>query len=80
MNPPKSGPTAAATAAAAPTIAYAFFCASPAKLPCTSDCIAGRSSDAPSPPITAQNTMTAVRLWASTIASAPVAYARRPIT
>ena len=51
MNPPTSGPTAAAIAAAAPTSAYAFFCAAPSKLPWMSDCIAGSKSDAPSPPI-----------------------------
>ena len=73
MNPPSSGPTAAAMAAAAPTSAYACFCAAPSKLPWISDCIAGSSSDAPSPPMTAQKTMTAVRLCASAIASAPVA-------
>ena len=51
MNPPSSGPTAAAIAAAAPTRAYTFFCAAPWKLPWIRDCIAGSSSDAPSPPI-----------------------------
>ena len=59
-KPPTSGPTAAAIAAAAPTSAYAFFCAAPWKLPWISDCIAGSSSEAPSPPMIAQNTMIAV--------------------
>ena len=54
MKPPTSGPTAAAIAAAAPTSAYARRCMAPSKLPWISDCIAGRSSDAPSPPTTAQ--------------------------
>ena len=73
MNPPSSGPTAAAIAAAAPTSAYAFCWAAPSKLPWISDCIAGSSSEAPSPPMIAQKTMIAVRLWASAIASAPTA-------
>jgi hypothetical protein len=38
-----------------------------------SDCIAGRSIDAPSPPMMAQNTMIAVRPWESAIARAPTA-------
>ena len=73
MNPPSSGPTAAAIAAAAPTSAYAFRCAAPSKLPWISDCIAGSSSDAPSPPMIAQKTMIAVSPCASAIASAPTA-------
>ena len=60
-------------AAAAPTSAYALRWAAPSKFPCTSDCIAGSSKDAPRPPITAQNTMTAVRLCARVMAIAPVA-------
>ena len=79
-KPPRSGPTAAAIAAAAPTSAYAFFVRRPSKLPWMSDCIAGSSSDAPRPPMIAQKMMTAVRLWASVIASAPIAYASRPST
>ena len=73
MNPPINGPTAAAIAAAAPTSAYAFFCAAPWKLPWMSDCIAGSRSDAPRPPMIAQKTMIAIRSWASAIARAPVA-------
>ncbi len=73
MNPPSSGPTAAAIAAAAPTRAYALRCAAPSKLPWINDCIAGNSSDAPSPPMIAQKTMIAVSPWASAIASAPTA-------
>src|SRR6185436_16130356 len=46
MKPPSRGPTAAAIAAAAPTSAYAFFCAAPVKFPWISACIAGSSSDA----------------------------------
>ena len=42
--------------------------------------MAGSSSDAPMPPMTAQKTMTAVRFCANTIATAPTAYARRPRT
>src|SRR3954447_7893929 len=80
MNPPSSGPTAAATPAAAPMAAYARFCASPVKLPWTSACIDGRSSDAPSPPITAQQRITGASDCASTIARAPTAYASSPIT
>jgi len=38
-----------------------------------SDCIAGSSSDAPSPPTIAQKTMITVRLWATVMASAPTA-------
>jgi hypothetical protein len=38
-----------------------------------SDCMAGSSSAAPSPPMIAQNTMMAVRLWATVMARAPVA-------
>ena len=41
----------------------------PSKLPWISDCIAGRYSDAPSPPITAQKTMIAARPWPTTIAA-----------
>ena len=73
MNPPISGPTAAAIAAAAPTRAYTLRRSAPSKLPWINDCIAGSSSDAPSPPSTAQNTMIAVTLWASAIDSAPMA-------
>ena len=72
-KPPSSGPTAAAMAAAAPIRAYACFCAAPAKLPWTRDCMAGSRSDAPSPPMIAQKMMTAVRLCASVMASAPTA-------
>ena len=72
-KPPSSGPTAAAIAAAAPTSAYVFFCAAPSKLPWIRDCIAGNSSEAPSPPMIAQKTMIAVRLWARVIATAPIA-------
>ena len=42
--------------------------------------MAGSSSDAPSPPMIAQNTMIAVTLWATVIASAPIAYPSRPST
>ncbi len=35
--------------------------------------MAGSSSDAPSPPMTAQKMMMAVRLWVSVMASAPTA-------
>ena len=73
MKPPISGPTAAAIAAAAPTSAYACFCAAPSKLPWMSDCMAGSSSDAPRPPMIAQKMMTAVMLCESAIASAPIA-------
>jgi hypothetical protein len=38
-----------------------------------SDCMAGSSSEAPSPPMIAQNTMMAVRPWATVMARAPVA-------
>jgi hypothetical protein len=38
-----------------------------------SDCIAGKSNDAPSPPTIAQKTMIAVRLCPSAIESAPTA-------
>jgi len=73
MNPPSSGPTAAAIAAAAPTSAYTFFCAAPSKFPWIRDCMAGSSSEAPSPPTIAQNTMIAARSWARVIATAPTA-------
>ena len=73
MKPPISGPTAAAIAADAPTSAYALRCAAPSKLPWISDCIDGRRSEAPIPPITAQKMMTAVRPCASVIARAPIA-------
>ena len=43
-NPPISGPTAAPTAAAAPTSAYVFFIAAPSKLPWINDCIAGAAA------------------------------------
>ncbi len=79
-NPPSSGPMPAAMAAAAPTSAYACFCAAPVKLPWMSDCMAGRSSEAPSPPTIAQKMTTAVMPWASVMASAPTAYARSPMT
>ena len=72
-KPPSSGPTPAAIAAAAPTSAYVFVRAAPSKFPWIRDCIAGSSSDAPSPPMIAQKTMIAVRLWASVIARAPIA-------
>jgi hypothetical protein len=45
-----------------------------------SDCMAGSRSEAPRPPMIAQKTMIAVRLWARVIARAPVAYASRPNT
>ena len=79
-NPPSSGPIAAAMAAAAPTSAYACFWAAPAKLPWISDCMAGSSSEAPSPPMIAQKMTIAVRLWASVMANAPTAYASSPRT
>ncbi len=72
MKPPSRGPIAAAIAAEAPTSAYARFWAAPSKLPWMSDCIAGRRSDAPSPPRIAQKMMTARRSWASVIARAPI--------
>src|SRR3954454_18130806 len=49
-------------------------------LPWMSDCIAGSSSAAPSPPTIAQKTNTARRSFASVMASAPTAYPRRPMT
>ena len=73
MKPPSSGPTAAAMAAAAPTRAYAFRWAGPSKLPWMSDCMAGSSRDAPSPPMTAQKMMIGTRLWARAMARAPTA-------
>ncbi len=73
MNPPSSGPTAAAIAAAAPTRAYTLLRSSPSKLPWMSDCIDGSSRDAPNPPITDQNTTIATRLWARVMATAPTA-------
>ena len=73
MNPPSSGPTAAAIAAEAPTSAYAFRCIGPEKFPWIRDCIAGRRSEAPSPPTTAQKMITGTRLLAIVIASAPAA-------
>ncbi len=73
MNPPSSGPTAAATAAAAPTSAYTRRWAAPSKLPWISDCMAGSRSDAPRPPRMAQKKTMAVRLWASAIERAPKA-------
>ena len=79
-KPPSSGPTAAAIAADAPTRAYARFCASPVKLPWMRDCIAGSRRDAPSPPMIAQKMMIVFRFWASVMATAPTAYAKRPIT
>jgi hypothetical protein len=45
-----------------------------------SDCIAGSSSDAPSPPTIAQNTMIAVSPCARAMARAPIAYPSRPST
>jgi hypothetical protein len=62
MTPPSSGPTAAAIAAAAPTSAYTFVRTAPSKLPWMRDCMAGSSSAAPNPPISAQNTMIGTRL------------------
>jgi hypothetical protein len=44
----------------------------PSKLPWISDCIDGSSSEAPSPPITAQKMNTGSIVWASTIAIAPI--------
>jgi hypothetical protein len=79
-SPPSSGPIAAAIAAAAPTNAYVFFWAAPVKLPWMSDCIAGSNNEAPSPPTMAQKMMTGAKLWVRVMASAPTAYASRPIT
>jgi hypothetical protein len=45
-----------------------------------SDCIAGSNSEAPIPPISAQKTMIAVRLCASVMAIAPIAYPSSPGT
>ena len=73
MKPPTSGPTAAAIAAAAPTRAYAFRCIFPSKLPWMSDCIAGSRSDAPRPPMIAQQMMIGRRLCDSVIDKAPIA-------
>ena len=73
MNPPSSGPTAAAIAAAAPTRAYARRCIAPSKFPWISDCIEGSRRAAPSPPTTAQKTTIGSRLCDSVIDSAPAA-------
>ena len=54
-------------------MAYACRWEAPVKLPWISDCIAGRSREAPRPPVSAQKMMMAVRLWASVMASAPIA-------
>jgi hypothetical protein len=53
---------------------------SPSKLPWTRDCIAGRRSEAPSPPTIAQKMMMVVTLWVSVIAAAPTAYPSSPST
>src|SRR5215207_1549241 len=45
-----------------------------------SDCMAGRRSEAPRPPMIAQKMMIAARFSARVIASAPIAYASRPNT
>ena len=79
-KPPSSGPIAAAMAAAAPTSAYACFWAAPVKLPWIRDCMAGSSSEAPSPPMMAQKTTIAVSPCARVMASAPMAYASSPRT
>jgi len=42
-------------------------------LPWISDCIDGRSSDAPMPPMIAQKMMTGTMVWASVIEIAPTA-------
>ena len=73
ITPPISGPIAAAMAAAAPTRAYTLARAAPSKLPWMRDCMAGSSSEAPRPPMTAQKTMIAVTLCARVIAMAPIA-------
>ena len=72
-KPPINGPIAAPTAAAAPTSAYVFFIAAPSKLPWMSDCIAGSRSDAPIPPMIAQQMTITVMLCVSVIANAPIA-------
>ena len=79
MTPPISGPIAAAIAMEAPTSAYTLARAAPSKLPWMRDCMAGRSREAPSPPMIAQKTMIAVTLCASVMATAPMAYAIRPM-
>ena len=73
MNPPRSGPTAAAIAAAAPTSAYARRCIGPSKFPWISDCIDGSRSAAPSPPTIAQKMTIGRRVCDSVIDSAPAA-------
>jgi hypothetical protein len=77
-KPPISGPTAAPTAAAAPTNAYVFFMAAPSKLPWISDCMAGSNNDAPIPPKIAQKITTDVIPCANVMANAPIAYPDRP--
>ena len=72
-NPPRSGPMAAAIAADAPTSAYACRWDAPVKFPWINDCIAGRSKEAPRPPMIAQKMTMAVRLCAKVMASAPIA-------
>jgi hypothetical protein len=72
-KPPSSGPTAAAIAAAAPRRAYAFFCIGPSKLPWMSACIDGSRSEAPKPPMIAQQMMIGASAWHSVIATAPIA-------
>lgn len=71
MNPPSSGPTAAAIEAAAPTSAYTRLRAAPGKLPWMRDCMEGSRSAAPSPPMTAQHTTISVSPVARVIATAP---------
>ena len=73
MKPPTRGPTAAAMAADAPTRAYTRRWAAPSKLPWISDCMAGSSREAPSPPRIAQKMITGSRLSARTMAVAPTA-------
>src|SRR3546814_6167274 len=62
----------------APTSAYVFFCAAPLKLPCISDCMAGKSSEAPMPPNIAQKINTGTMLCVKVIAGAPMAYPNNP--
>ena len=73
-KPPISGPIAAAIAAdGADERVRLLHARRPRSCRGSATASPGSSSDAPSPPMIAQKMTTAVMLWASVIASAPIA-------
>ena len=75
-----TGPRAAASPMTAPSTAYMRARDAPVKLPRTSVWVAGRSSAAPRPSMTDQNTISIATFTLSAVPSDPRPYTQRPRT